>query len=80
MLIAVAGGVIIWRLGLWGVRLLATPQPPALDPEDTVEVSVAYRCTVCGMQLTVTHAADGEIKAPRHCREEMDEVPVASSE
>ena len=56
------------------VRLLATPPPPEPDPEEVVDVAVDYRCTICGMQLTVTRAQGGEYEAPKHCREEMIEV------
>jgi hypothetical protein len=38
-----------------------------------MEVSAAYRCSICGLRLVVTHAADTDPKPPRHCREEMDE-------
>ena len=37
-----------------------------------VDVEVAYRCTVCGMRLTVTQAQDEPLVAPRHCREDME--------
>jgi hypothetical protein len=73
VILAIIGGLAIWRLGLWAVRLLATPQEPAPDPDEVMEVAVAYRCSICGMRLVVTHAADEDPKAPRHCREEMDE-------
>ena len=73
-LIAVAIGVGIMALSLWAIRLLATPPPPEPDPEDIHEVAVDYRCTVCGMRLTVTHAQDEELEAPRHCREDMEPV------
>jgi hypothetical protein len=51
--------------------MLATPPPPDPDPNDILDVEIPYRCTVCGMRLTVTHAQDGEWIAPKHCREEM---------
>jgi hypothetical protein len=71
-LIAVAIGVSIMAVSLWAIRLLATPPPPEPDPEDILEVDVNYRCTVCGLRLTVTHAQDEELSAPRHCREDME--------
>ena len=74
VVIALLIGAAIFSAGLWAVRLLATPVPPEPDPEDLVDVAVAFACTVCGMQLTVTAAQGEEVKAPRHCREEM--VPV----
>jgi hypothetical protein len=72
--IAVAIGLSVFLLGRWGVRLLAAPQPPEPDPDDIVEVEQPYRCSVCGMRLTVTHAQGEDIAAPRHCREEMEPV------
>ena len=70
-IIAIAIGVAIWLVSMWAVRLLATPPPPEPDPEDVTQVEVDYRCTVCGLQLTVTAAQEGELTAPKHCREEM---------
>jgi len=70
--IAVAIGVVILRVGLWGIRMLAAPQASGPDPDEIVEMYQEYRCSVCGMRLTVTHAQDHEAVAPRHCREEME--------
>jgi hypothetical protein len=75
IVLAVGGGLLIWSLGVWAVRLLATPQPPDPDPDDVVEVAIDYRCSVCGLRLVVTHAADEDPRAPRHCREEMEPAP-----
>jgi hypothetical protein len=76
ILIAIAIGIGIFAISLWVIRLLATPPPEEPDPADLVEVERRYHCTVCGLRLTVTHTQDEEAKAPRHCMEEMDEVPV----
>ncbi|HEX5630470.1 MAG TPA: hypothetical protein VFY15_02295 [Acidimicrobiia bacterium] len=70
--IAVAIGLTVFAVGRWGIRLLAQPGPEEPDPEDVVEVEVPFRCTVCGLRLTVTAAQDAEVIAPRHCREEME--------
>jgi hypothetical protein len=74
ILVAVAIGLAILGAGVWAVRLLATPVPGEPDPEELVEVAIDYRCTVCGMTLTVTQAQGAEIRPPRHCREEMESV------
>ena len=74
-LIAVAMGVTILAVSFWVIRYLASAPPPELDPDDVREVSIDYRCSVCGMRLTVTQAQGDEYEAPRHCREEMEEVP-----
>jgi hypothetical protein len=57
------------------IRLLLVPQPEEPDPDAVREVAVDYRCVICGMRLTVTHAQDAVLDAPRHCREDMVEVP-----
>jgi predicted nucleic acid-binding Zn ribbon protein len=55
--------------------MLARPVPAEPDPDEVVAVEQDYRCTVCGMRLTVTHAQeDAEADAPRHCREPMVEA------
>jgi len=61
-------------MGLWAIRLLATPPPSEPDPDQVVAVDVAYHCTVCGLRLTVTQAQEGDMAAPKHCREEMEPV------
>ena len=75
ILIAVAIGAAIWTASMAVLRAVVNP-PPAVDPEDVIETLRRFRCAVCGAQVTMTVAnvAD-EPKAPRHCREEMDEVP-----
>ena len=73
IVIAVLIGVAILAVGRWGIRILATPVPDEPDPGEIVEVDRRYRCTVCGMRLTVTHAQGEESAAPRHCREDMEE-------
>ena len=73
-LIGLAIGVSIMAVSLWAIRFLATAPPPDPDPDDIQEVEVPYVCTICGMRLTVTHAHDEEMAAPRHCREDMEPV------
>jgi hypothetical protein len=75
VVIAVALGVSVFAAGLWAVRMLARPVPTEPDPDEVIEVAVDYRCAVCGLRLTVTHAQDeSEVTAPRHCREPMVEA------
>ena len=73
ILIAIAIGIVIWRVAMWFVVMLATP-PPEIDPEDVVAVEQDYRCTICGTEVTMTVMNVGEEAAPKHCREEM--IPV----
>ena len=75
LLIAIAIGVAIIAFTLWVVRLLLIPQPEDPDPDAVQEVAVDYRCIVCGLRLSITHAQEDHPDAPRHCREDMVEVP-----
>jgi len=46
-----------------------------VDPEAVVPVNLRFRCIVCGAEVVMTAAQEGEEPdAPRHCREDM--VPV----
>lgn len=72
--IAIVMGLAILAVGRWAVRLLVTAGPEEVDPDSVVEVEASFRCTVCGLQLIVTHAQGDDVKAPRHCREEMEPV------
>ncbi len=74
VVIAVAIGLVIWRVALAVIRVLSTP-PPEVDPADVVAVDQDYRCTVCGAELTMKAVNVLDDDPPRHCREEM--VPVS---
>lgn len=69
--IVIVVAIAIFASAVWVANIIGMPVPEEPDPDDVTEVDVAYRCTVCGMRLTVTHAQDEEVVAPRHCREEM---------
>ena len=73
--IAIAIGVSIIVTTLWVVKMLLIPQPEEPDPDQVKEIAVDYRCIVCGMRLTITHAQDEHPEPPRHCREDMVELP-----
>lgn len=73
VLLALAMGVVIWRVAVGVTRLLATP-PPAIDPEDVVPVNQDYHCSVCGAEVTMKVANVQTDTPPKHCREEM--IPV----
>lgn len=68
-------GYVIWRVTMSTLRMLATP-PPEIDPDDIIDTLQKFRCSVCGTEVTMTVANIVEQNAPRHCREDMDEVPV----
>jgi len=73
-LVAVAIGVAIWLIAIRVIRMLAEP-PPDVDPDDIVATDIKYRCSICGTEVTMTAVSTSEAAAPKHCREEMDEVP-----
>ncbi|GMQ84608.1 MAG: hypothetical protein BMS9Abin07_0172 [Acidimicrobiia bacterium] len=77
---AVIIGTVIGLAILFGtiftVRAIAMGPPPEPDPDAVQEVEMPYRCSVCGMQVTVTHLQDAAPNPPRHCREDMDPVPA----
>ena len=54
------------------VRMIANGPPPEPDPGSVHEVEADYRCSICGMRLTVTHLQDAAPDPPKHCRETMD--------
>ena len=73
VVLAIAGGLLIWWVSVAIIRMLSTP-PPEVDPTDVVEVDQDYKCTVCGAELTMRAVNVNDDDPPRHCREEM--VPV----
>jgi hypothetical protein len=75
VLIALAGCIGIYLVGVKVVRVLLMPPPP--DEPDVSKlraVDLRYRCMVCGTEVTMTAAPDAEAAAPRHCREDMQLV------
>jgi hypothetical protein len=46
-----------------------------VDPAAVVPVNLRFRCIVCGAEVVMTAAQEGEEPdAPRHCREDMVRV------
>jgi uncharacterized protein (UPF0254 family) len=74
IMIAVVVGAVIFVGTVVVVRMIANGPPPEPDPDSVHEVEANYRCSVCGMRLTVTHLQDAAPEPPKHCREEMDPV------
>ena len=63
-------------LYLWGARSIAgfSKSEPPPDPSEIPleDVDYRYRCIVCGAQLVLFAAPEGDMpEAPRHCREPM---------
>jgi hypothetical protein len=64
--------VAIYVIGAGMLAKFKVPPPAEPDPDTVVAVDVRFRCIVCGAEVTMTAAQDGqEIEAPRHCREDM---------
>jgi len=72
--VGIVVGAVIFFGAVVVVRTIANGPPPEPDPDSAHEVEVNYRCSVCGMRLTVTHLQDAAPEPPKHCREEMDLV------
>ena len=73
----VLGAVVIffgvWFIGTGMIRSMTTPLPPPPQGEMR-KVSVRFRCSICGLELKMTLAAEEDPPPPRHCGEDMDEV------
>ena len=70
---AVFAAVVIYLVGARSVRNFANAEPPP-DPSEAAleDVDYRYRCIVCGAQLVLFAAPEGDVPdAPRHCREAM---------
>jgi hypothetical protein len=73
--IAVAVALAIYLGAAAIVRSFTVPPPPDPDPERLRPVHFRFRCIVCGSEVTMTAAPDGELPdPPRHCREDMSLV------
>ena len=72
--IAIVVGVAIFAGTIATVRMIANGPPPEPDPDSVYEVEADYRCSICGMRLTVTHQQDAAPEPPKHCRVVMDPV------
>jgi hypothetical protein len=74
VVIAVVAAVTIYVVGAAVLRKFKIAPPEEPDPADLRPVDVAYRCTVCGAEVTMTVSASDDPEPPRHCREDM--VPI----
>jgi len=74
VVVAIIVGLAIFVGTIAIVRMIANGPPPEPDPDSVHEVEADYRCSICGMRLTVTHQQDAAPEPPKHCREVMDRV------
>jgi hypothetical protein len=73
VLAAVAAAVVIYLIGARSIGNFSKADPPP-DPSEVEleDVDFRYRCIVCGAQLVLFVAPEGEVpEPPRHCREPM---------
>ena len=76
IVIAIAAAVLIYVLVARAVGNFSKGEPPPDPSEAELEdVDYRYRCIVCGAQVVLYAAPEGEEPAPpRHCREPMQLV------
>ena len=70
---ALVVAVIIYLIGARMIGNFSKSDPPP-DPSEVPleDVDYRYQCVVCGAQLVLFAAPEGEVPAaPRHCREPM---------
>lgn len=77
VLIAIAAGVLIMRIGMKMLSGFATPPPEPPPAGELRRVKIMYRCEICGSEVRMTVAPDEDPDPPRHCMDEMTlVVPV----
>ncbi len=67
-------GYVVWKVGIAMLRGVTTPLPPPPPAGEMRKVNLRYRCSICGLELKITAAADELPDPPRHCQEDMDLV------
>ena len=76
VIIAVVAAVVIYVVAARTIANFSKSDPPPDPSEAELEdVDYRYRCIVCGAQVVLYAAPEGEEPAPpRHCREPMQLV------
>ena len=71
--VAVVAAVLIYTFAARQISGFSKSDPPPDPSEAELEdVDYRYQCIVCGAQLVLFAAPEGEVPAPpRHCREPM---------
>jgi hypothetical protein len=70
---AIAVAVVLYLIGARMIANFSKSDPPP-DPSETPleDVDYRYQCIVCGAQVVLYAAPEGEMPdPPRHCRESM---------
>jgi len=72
IVLALGAAIVIYLIGAAIVRHFKVAPPAEPDPDDLEPVAVEFECVVCGTRVTMTATQrQGELEAPRHCREDM---------
>jgi len=71
LVIAVAAGALILKVGFAVLGSMARPIPEPPPPGELRKVRIEYRCEICGSEARVTIANDEMPEPPRHCLEDM---------
>jgi len=71
VIIAIAIGLVILRVGIAMLRMFAQPVAEPPPPGELRKVKLAYRCDICGTEVRMTAALDQDPEPPRHCLEDM---------
>ena len=73
ILIAVLAAAVLYLIAARSIGNFSKGEPPPDPNERELEdVDYRYQCIVCGAQLVLFAAPEGEVPAPpRHCREPM---------
>ena len=72
IVIGAALGILFYVAFAGALRKFWVAPPAEPNPDDIKPVDLKYRCGVCGSEVTMTMAPEGDIPAaPRHCREDM---------
>ena len=71
VVIAIAIGLIMLRIGLAILRMFAQPVAEPPPPGELRKVKLMYRCDICGTEVRMTAALDEDPEPPRHCLEDM---------
>lgn len=72
VVVAVTVAVVIYAVIAGILAKFKIAPDEEVDPEAVVPVNLRFRCIVCGAEVVMTSAQEGEEPdAPRHCREDM---------
>ena len=73
--VALLMSFVIFKVGYALLASFSSPMPAPPPTGEMRRVKLRFKCSQCGMELRVTAAPDEVVLAPRHCMDEMDEVP-----